>query len=263
MSLLSKQYSDSKKFMARVELNRRFRTNPYPWTLWIFDRIEFPDKAKVLELGCGNAILWKSNLERIPEDAQILLTDFSEGMLKDAKKVLGNASDRFEYGVLDAQQISYPDNSFDIVIANLMLYHIPDRKKAISEISRVLKADGALYATTYGTDNMKELTDIIKNFDDTIFNSLVPFSRAFGLENGEEQLNQSFNEVELINYIDSLEVTEAEPIVDYVLSFGGIRENLSNENLKDFKEYLNNILDKNGVIKVSKNTGIFIAKKPK
>ena len=261
MSLLSKQYSDSKKFMARVELNRRFRTNPYPWTLWIFDQIEFPEKAKILELGCGNAILWKSNLDRIPDDAQILLTDFSEGMLEDARKVLENASERFEYDVMDAQQISYPDDTFDIVIANLMLYHISDRKKAISEISRVLKTDGALYATTYGRDNMKELTDLIKNFDDKIYNSLVPFSRAFGLENGKEQLTQSFKEVEMIKYIDSLEVTEAEPIVDYVLSFGGIKENLNADHLKDFKEYIKDILDKEGKIQISKNTGIFIAKK--
>ena len=183
MGLLSKQYSDSKKFMARVELNRRFRTNPYPWSLWIFDQIEFPDKARVLELGCGNAILWKSNLNRIPDNAQILLTDFSEGMLEDARKVLGDTSDRFQYEVMDAQQIYYHDDSFDIVIANLMLYHIPDRKKAIFEISRVLKADGALYATTIGRENMKEFTDLIKNFDDKIYNSLVLFSSAFGLEN--------------------------------------------------------------------------------
>ena len=78
MSLLSKQYSNSKKFMARIELHRRFRTNTYLWTHWIFDQFKFPRNANVLELGSGNALLWKSNIKRIPEDAQILLTDFSE-----------------------------------------------------------------------------------------------------------------------------------------------------------------------------------------
>jgi len=148
-----------------------------------------------------------------------------------------------------------------LLIANLMLYHIPDRKKAISEISRVLKADGALYATTYSQDNMKELTDLLKNYDDTLSNSMEPFACAFGLENGKEQLYESFEEIEMINYIDSLEVTEAEPIVDYVLSFGGIKENLKADHLKDFKEYIKDILDKEGKIQISKNTGIFIAKK--
>ncbi len=264
MSLLSKQYSNSKKFMARIELHRRFRTNPYPWTLWIFDQIKFPKNAKVLELGSGNALLWKSNLKRIPDDAQILLTDFSEGMLDDAGKVLGEDSNRFEYKIMDAQEISYPNDSFDIVIANLMIYHIPDREKAISEISRVLKSKGALYASTFSQNNMKEFNDLLKNYDKKLYNPIKPFARLFGLENGEEQLSKSFEEVEMINYIDSLEVTESEPIVNYMLSFSSMKGNIDVDNLNSFKEYLDDVLDKNDcVIKITKDTGIFIARKPK
>jgi ubiquinone/menaquinone biosynthesis C-methylase UbiE len=263
MSLLSEQYSNSKKFMARIELHRRFRTNPHLWTQWIFDQIRFPKNAKVLELGSGNALLWKSNLKRIPEDAQILLTDFSEGMLNDASKVLGEDSNRFEYKIMDAQEISYPDDSFDIVIANLMLYHIPDREKAISEISRVLKPEGVLYASTYSLNNMKEFNGLLKNYDKNLYNPIEQFASLFGLENGSEQLRKSFEDVELINYIDSLEVTEAEPIVDYMLSFGSVKENINGDNLKGFKDYLDDVLDREGVIKISKESGIFIAKNPK
>jgi ubiquinone/menaquinone biosynthesis C-methylase UbiE len=132
-------------------------------------------------------------------------------MLEDARDILGDAADRFEYKVMDAQQISYPDGSFDVVIANLMLYHIPDRKKAISEISRVLKTGGALYATTFGIDNLKELSDLVSNYDDRIYYSLEPFARAFGLENGEKQLSEYFDDIKMIKFEDSLEVTEAEP----------------------------------------------------
>jgi ubiquinone/menaquinone biosynthesis C-methylase UbiE len=263
MSLLSEQYSNSKRFMARIELHRRFRTNPYPWTLWIFDRIKFPKNAKVLELGSGNALLWKSNLKRIPDDAEILLTDFSKGMLEDAHKILGDDSKRFEYEIMDAQEISYPDNSFDIVIANLMLYHIPDRLKAISEISRVLKPEGALYASTYSWNNMKEFTDLLKEYNKNLYNPIEPFARAFGLENGAEQLSKSFEEVEIIKYIDSLEVTESKPIVEYMLSFGRIKENIDTKIVNGLKDYIDDILRKDGVIKISKDTGIFIAKKPK
>ena len=263
MSLLSEQYSNSKKFMARIELHRRFRTNPYLWTHWIFDHFKFPRNAKVLELGSGNALLWKSNLKRIPEDAHILLTDFSDGMLNDARKVLGDDSERFEFKVMDAQKITYPDDSFDIAIANLMLYHVPDRDKAISEISRVLKPEGALYATTYSLNNMKEFTDLLNNYDKNLYNPIEPFASAFGLENGQEQLKKSFEEVEMINYIDSLEITETEPIVDYVLSFSSIKGNIDRDSLEGFKDYLDDVLDKDGVIKISKDTGMFIAKKPK
>lgn len=263
MSLLKDQYSDSKKFMARIELNRRFKTNRYSWPLWIFDQIQFSKGAKVLEIGCGNAILWKTNLNRIPEDANILLSDFSEGMLNDARKVLGESVDRFKYEVLEAQEIPYPDDSFDIIIANLMLYHIPDRKKAISEMSRVLKEDGALYATTFGINDMKEFKEIVISFDDEIYHSAEPFARAFGLENGQEQLNQSFDQVQMIKFENSLEITEYRPVVDYMLSFGGVNQKLKGQKRKEFEDYLNGILKKEGKIRVTKDTGIFIATNPK
>jgi ubiquinone/menaquinone biosynthesis C-methylase UbiE len=263
MSLLEDQYSDSKNFMARVELTRKFKTNPYSWLLWIFDQIQFQDKAKVLEIGCGNGILWKANLNRIPEDTRIILSDFSEGMLSDARRVLNGDAERFEYQVLDAQEISYPDNSLDIVIANLMLYHIPDREKALSEISRVLKCDGALYATTFGTGNMREISELVSTYDDQIHYSLEPLAGAFGLENGEKQLRKSFKEVKMIKYQDSLEVTEAGPLVDYILSFGKVNEALKGQKRKDFESYLTGIIEKEGRIKITKDNGIFIATQPK
>ncbi|MGB9978053.1 class I SAM-dependent methyltransferase [Methanobacterium sp.] len=262
MGALSKQYSNSKNFMARVELNRKFGTNPYKWTLWLFDQIQFKRDAKILELGCGNAILWKSNLQKIPENAHILLSDFSQGMLDDARIILDDAAERFEYKLIDAQQIPYPNNSFDIIIANLMLYHIPDRKKAISEISRVLKSDGTLYATAFGLNYMKELSDLVSNYDKKINCSLEPFARAFGLENGEKQLKESFEDVELVKYKDGLEVTEAEPLVNYVLSFTNVIDLKSEDRIKDFSEYIENILNGEGKIQIEKESGMFIAKKP-
>jgi ubiquinone/menaquinone biosynthesis C-methylase UbiE len=262
LSLLEDQYSDSKNFMARVELTRKFKTNPYSWILWIFDQIPFPDKSRVLEIGCGNGLLWKANLNRIPEDTHIILSDFSEGMLSDARRVLGDEADRFEFQVLDAQEIPYPDDSLDIVIANLMLYHIPDRKKAISEISRVLKSDGALYATTFGLGNTKEISELVSTYDDEIYYSLMPLARAFGLENGKEQLSESFDQVRMVKYPDGLEVTEAGPLVDYIFSFGKVNQTLNAQNRKDFEDYIADIIEKEGMIKITKYNGIFIATQP-
>ncbi|MDY9924053.1 class I SAM-dependent methyltransferase [Methanobacterium sp.] len=259
MSLLQDQYSDSRNFMARVELSRRFKTNPYSWILWIFDHINFPENAQVLEIGCGNGLLWKANLNRIPEDAHIILSDFSKGMLSDARRVLGDDAERFEYQVLDAQEIQYPDDSVDIVIANLMLYHIPDRKKAISEISRVLKSDGVLYATTFGIGNMREISELVSRYDDDIYYSLKPFAHAFGLENGEKQLSESFEQVQMIKYLDGLEVTEADPLVDYILSFEKVNEAIKGQKRKDFEDYLADIIEKEGIIKITKDNGMFIA----
>jgi len=110
---------------------------------------------------------------------------------------------------------------------------------------------------------MKELSDLISNYDDQIYYSLEPFTHAFGLENGEEQLILSFEDVQMIRYEDSLEVTEAKPLVNYVLSFGRTNESLKGQKREDFKIYIDDILKKEGKIKITKNTGIFIAKNPK
>ncbi len=262
MGVLLKQYSNSDNFMARVELNRRFGTNPYKWTSWLFDQVKFKKNARVLELGCGNGILWKSNLQKIPEDVHILLSDFSEGMLDDAKLTLDDAAERFGYEVIDAEQIPYPDNSFDVVIANLMLYHVPDRKKAISEIGRVLKSGGVLYATTFGRNYMKELSDLVSNYDKRVNCSLEPVARAFGLENGGEQLSEFFKSIKLVKYEDGLEVTEAEPLVNYVLSFTRVKGAISGDRIKDFEEYITNILNRNGKIQIKKESGMFLAEEP-
>jgi len=82
------------------------------------------------------------------------------------------------------------------------------------------------------------------------------------LENGKSQLNDYFEYVKLIRYPDFLEVTETDPIISYVLSFGKNRKILVGENLLDFKDYLKGILDNNGKIVVTKDTGMFVAKKP-
>jgi ubiquinone/menaquinone biosynthesis C-methylase UbiE len=163
--------------------------------------------------------------------------------------------------VFNAQQIPYPNEYFDVIIANLMLYHVPDRKKAFSEIYRVLKSDGRFYATTFGKSNMKEINEMVSSYDSRLDNPLELFAMEFGLENGESQLKQYFDEVEMKRYHDSLIITEVDPIVKYVLSFGKNKEILVNENLRCFREYITEILDNNEKIMVTKDTGIFIAKK--
>lgn len=261
-SPLTEQYKDSKNFGARIELNRKFSTNPYKWTHWIFDHIQFPKEAEVLELGCGNAILWRSNINQIPKDTHILLSDFSQGMLEDARNMLSTAADKFEYEVVDAMEIPHPDNSFDVIIANLMLYHIPDRKKAFSEISRVLKDDGTFYATAFALESMKEIDDLVSGYDKGINCSLKSIARVFGLENGKKQLNEYFEDVELIRYYDELVVTEAEPLTNYILSFTRVKKAIKGHEIDDFKEYVTDIMENEEPIKIKKESGMFVAKKP-
>jgi len=91
-----------------------------------------PDSAHVLEVGTGSGALWQENADRIPPDWKVTLTDLSPGMLADAETALSPLRP-FTFRQADAQDLSLPDASFDAVLANHMLYHVPDRPRARSD----------------------------------------------------------------------------------------------------------------------------------
>src|SRR5438128_5363777 len=98
-----------------------------------------------------------ADISRIPAEWDITLSDFSQGMLDEARQRLRESPHQFVFAVVDAQAIPYPDQVFAAVIANHMLYHVPDRPTALAEIRRVLKPGGHFYASTVGVNHLREL----------------------------------------------------------------------------------------------------------
>ena len=159
---MAEQYSDSSKLSARAQLYQRFSTEAQDLSGWVFDRLDLGPRSRVLELGCGPGHLWSSNMRRIPDGWSVTLTDMSPGMLKEAEDNLAGSAGRFSFEVVDAQSIPYGDSGFDTVIANHMLYHVPDRPAAFSEIHRVLTAGGRLFATTLGRGHLRKLYELVE-----------------------------------------------------------------------------------------------------
>jgi ubiquinone/menaquinone biosynthesis C-methylase UbiE len=148
--LLNEQYRNSGNLDARFEIHERFSTNPYGWHRWVFDQLNLDEHARVLELGCGPAYLWTKNSWRMPQGSAIALTDFSAGMLDDARNALAEDQDHFSFHQMDAQELNFDNGSFDAVIANHMLYHVPDRSAVFAHVRRVLADNGTFFATTNG-----------------------------------------------------------------------------------------------------------------
>src|SRR5262249_7818983 len=142
--------------------------------------------------------------------------DFSYGMVTAARSRLG-AGFRFE--VADAEALPHRSGAFHAAIANHMLYHVQNRHRAVRELARVLRPDGALYAVTNGRDHLRELDELMARWLRP--NASSDHAAAFGLENGAEQLAAGFADVELRLWHDALEVTDAEAIVAYVRSLPG------------------------------------------
>src|SRR5215210_5060005 len=102
-------------------------------------------------------MLWRENGERIPAGWTVALADLSVGMLEEARRQLRAPPRRFGLVNLDAQALPFALASVDAVIANHMLYHVPDRQRAYAEIRRALRPGGHLYAATNGGNSMREL----------------------------------------------------------------------------------------------------------
>ena len=257
--LKTDQYRNSSNLDARMVIHQRFSTNPYGWFRWVFDALlKLPEQARILELGCGNGMLWKENADRIPTGWNITLSDLSPGMLDSAWRNLVVTGRAFQFKEIDAQSIPYEDKTFDAVIANHMLYHVPDRPEAIAEIQRILKPGGRLVATTIGNDHLKEMTSWYERV--RLSNVGEPLASPFVLENGREQLAPFFSEVKLCRYEDNLHVTEVEPILAYIRS--GIRAiELLEEEMTRLKQDLENELQEKGKVFIQKDSGLFEATK--
>ncbi len=255
--LKTDQYKDSSNLDARVELHKRFSTNSYGWMNWVFDvLLKLPADTKILELGCGPGYLWKENVSRIPADWNITLSDLSAGMLDSAWRNLVVTGRPFQFKEIDAQAIPFADETFDAVIANHMLYHVPDRPKAIAEIKRVLKTGGRLFATTIGQNHLKEMASWIRQVSpETDF---VSFGSPFTLENGSEQLKPFFSQITQTRYPDNLEVTEIKPIIAFILSTSHAKE-VSQEKVTELENELEQELKSKGKIFIQKDSGMFEA----
>lgn len=252
-SKIVEQYMDSNNLKVRIQLHEKYSTNTQGWFPWLYSQMNFNGVYRLLEIGCGNGQLWEKNTLNL-RNREFFLSDSSEGMVKEVREKYGS---QFNCIVVDCEQIPFKDNYFDCIIANHVLFYLNDLNQGLKEIRRVLRPDGVLYCSTYGHNHMKEINEIVKEFDDRIVLSSNNLYSKFGLENGQEILNQCFNSVQLKPYEDCLVINEAQPLIDYIMSCHGNQNEIIGPQMNRFKEYIDQILIKKK-IKVSKEAGLFI-----
>ena len=257
--LLHDQYKDAANLNARIQLHERFGTNPYDWQRWVFDQIQAKPRSRILEIGCGPARLWLNNFDRIPKNWHITLSDFSAGMLQEAQQNLQAVRHDFTFQQFDAQSIPFKEKSFDIVIANHMLYHVPDLHKALSEIRRVVTPKGRFYAATNGLTHLREIGDIVRRVEPSYRRGLVPRD-AFNLEHGGEDLSRWFSRVTVRVMDDGLAVTETEPLIAFILSLP-VQSFMTDEKLQRLRESIDQDIQAHGAIHITRSTGIFEAER--
>lgn len=254
--LLSQQYRDSSNLTARISLHDRFSANKYGWHRWLFDHLQLPGECRMLELGGGSGTLWTNNLARISPGWKITLSDFSPGMVEAAREALAPTGLDFSYQVIDAQEIPFPNETFDAVLALHMLFHVPDLDKALREMRRVLKRGGKFFASTIGQNHLREMDELVAAFDPELKFTLD--TTGFNLTNGAEILRRWFSEVKLHDYPDKLIITKAEPLLAFIMSTVKIGPELIPEKVAQLKVFIEQRLAA-GPIEITKESGLFEA----
>ena len=255
---LKTQYQSATNISARIRLHRDYSSNAYGWFPWVYDQCRIRDGLQVLELGCGDGTLWKENISRLPAQIHILLSDISEGMLRDARRSLSQEDPRFSFQVFGCEKIPCADRSFDRVIANHVLFYCEDLPAVFSEVRRVLGEDGLFLCSTYGSRHMQEISDLVRRFDSRIVLSAEKLYDRFGLENGRELLSPYFSDVQLLRYEDSIELDRAEPLIEYILSCHGNQNQYLLDRYKDFRTFVEKQTSRG--FHITKDAGVFLCR---
>ena len=251
---LKTQYLNSTNVAARIKLHSEYSVNQEGWFPWLYRMSEIQDGMNILEIGCGNGALWLENMNYIPPDVHITLSDISDGMLRDARNSIND--ERFSFSCFNAEKIPFEDESFDVVYANHMLFYCENIALVVKECRRVLKKGGKLICSTYSKRHMKEITELVQEFDKDIALSSDVLYERFGLNNGNEILNRYFDSVECIRYEDFIEISDSEPLINYIVSCHGNQNRILIDHYREFRDFVADKV-KNG-FHITKDAGIFM-----
>jgi len=255
---VNQQYADDQKLQTRINFNLKYGTNKQTFFSWLFDQYRFFDHCRILELGCGNGAQWENRIDGLPHHCTLLLSDFSNGMVNSVKDKYSKYQN-LSFQQIDIQNISLPNETFDIVIANHMLYHVPNLAKALSEVKRVLKPGGKFYATTNDNGGMRIfLHEAFKHLDPNTEAFAQQWS--FSLQNGFEILSTHFSDVKRFDYENSLSITKTQDIIDFLKSTISVAS-YSEKEFDALFDYFEKIRKSDGAIHFSKESGLFVSTK--
>lgn len=256
---LKNQYQNATNISSRINLHSLYSQNKQGWFPWIFEQCRISPGLRILELGCGDGTLWTDNLSLLPEDISITLSDISSGMLRDARRAIGSSDTRFAFRAFDCRKIPCKDESFDLVIANHVLFYCDDIPAVLREVRRVLAPGGRFLCSAYGKAHMQEVSQLVQDFDERIVLSADRLYERFGRENGQSILAPFFPKAQWLSYEDCLLVQDAEPLISYVLSCHGNQNQYILNRYKEFRSYTARKTAKG--FRITKDAGVFLCEK--
>ncbi|HEX6165277.1 MAG TPA: class I SAM-dependent methyltransferase [Acidimicrobiales bacterium] len=257
------QYRDSSRLAARARLHVKYGTAPVAWFPWLAGQVGWPAGASVLEVGCGAGWMWAEASARLPGDLDLTLTDLSEGMVAEALDRVGSLGRyrRTSGRVADVQDLPFQTAAFDVVVANYVLHHVPDARRAVAEMARVVRPGGTVVVACVGDGHLAELHQIRREvFGEPWADALAS---GFGAEAGAEVLPQSFGQVDWRPYRDRLDCRDPDDVVDYLASIPPVDAADDAQRARVVAAVRARFSAAGGRLQVRKDTGVFVCRAPR
>lgn len=251
------QYGTGAKLDARSYLHRTFATSAIPLAHFEAALIDWSGVRSALECGCGTGRFWEN--DALARSLSITLTDLSPGMVDEATaraRQLGFADVMSE--ACDVQAMPFGDDAFDVVIANHMLYHVPDPDRGVAELARVVDRDGVVLAATNGYGHMREVNEAIAEVFGAHGEGLY---EVFGIDTGEARLREQFASVVWHAFDNDLLVDDPAAVVAYGLSFPP-GEFATEAQRERFTQAVSRRFD-GRLLRIRTRAGVFVCSKPR
>jgi SAM-dependent methyltransferase len=196
----------------------------------------------------------------VPEGVSLVLRDLSPGMVDEA---LARARATGCYAAVegepaDLQALPDADLAYDRVVANHMLYHLPDPRAGVAELARVVRPDGAVVVATNGRDHMRELHEVEASvFGDAALDRTVD---VFGAEVGFGLLRERFADVRWLQYEDELRCTDPADVLAYSCSSPPGEDATAAERAALTAALEARFAAGGGTMTITKDTGLFVCR---
>lgn len=223
--LTEKAYANDEAYAIRKRTHDMYSIPKLDFSEWVLDRVVWRGDEVVLDIGSGPGSYFDVLVSRIP-DGRLIAGDLSFGMIQKAARhpkadMLLNS---------DAQTLPFPTGLFDIVMANHMLFHVPDLDKALKEVHRVLKPGGQVIAATNSQFNQPEFEQLFRRTYGLLgaigpdVEPMKPVTHNFYLEDAPRKLARYFFAVARYDFPSAFIFPSTQPVIDYINSTRALRE---------------------------------------
>ena len=121
--------------------------------------------SQVLDVACGRGAVLFPGLLAVSETGQVIGVDLAAGMVEHTSKEINRRKIKNAQVVkMDAENLEFPEASFDYVLCGLSLFFFPRLEKALAEMYRVIKPGGTLAASTFQKREKDEPDEITEKW---------------------------------------------------------------------------------------------------